>query len=104
MAVTRRIFVSMPADEWLTPKQNQLKWGLVEEIEHLGYLPEIFTNPKGMPGLASGKAWSRHDADMVMRRCSGAAVIGLPRWVFSTSEGDVIKLSSEFCQYEGAVA
>jgi transposase len=27
MAVTRRIFVSMPADQWLTDKQNELKWG-----------------------------------------------------------------------------
>ncbi len=104
MAVTRRIFVSMPADQWLTSKQNELKWGIVEEIEHLGYVPEIFTNPKGMPGLASGKVWSRQDADMVMRKCIGAAIIGLPRWVFPTPEGDVIKLPTEFCQYEGAVA
>lgn len=104
MAVTRRIFVSMPADQWLTEKQNDLKWGVVEEIERLGYVPEIFTNPKGMPGLVSGRAWSRQDADWVMRKCIGAAVIGLPRWVFSTPDGDVVKLSSEFCQYEGAVA
>jgi hypothetical protein len=104
MAVTRRIFVSMPADGWLSSKQNELKWGIVDEIKHLDYVPEIFTNPKGMPGLASGKVWSRHDADMVMRKCVGAAIIGLPRWVFSTSDGQEIKLPTEYNQYEGALA
>jgi len=104
MSVTRRIFVSMPADQWLSPKQNELKWGIVEEIKRLGYMPEIFTNPKGMPGLASGKVWSRQEADKVIRKCIGAAIIGLPRWEFPTSPRGVIKLSSEYCQYEGAVA
>jgi hypothetical protein len=94
----------MPADRWLTSKQNDLKWAIVEEIERLDYVPEVFTNPKGMPGLASGKVWSRQDADAVMRKCIGAAIIGLPRWVFSTAEHHVIKLPSEFCHYEGAVA
>jgi CAP12/Pycsar effector protein, TIR domain len=104
MAVTRRIFVSMPADDWLTPQQNELKWGIVDEIKGLDYVPEIFTNPKGMVGLASGKVWSRHDADTIMRKCVGAAIIGLPRWEFSTSDGQTIKLPTEYCQYEGAVA
>jgi hypothetical protein len=103
MSVTRRIFVSLPADEWLTPKQNELKWGIVEEIERLGYVPEIFTNPKGMRGLASGKAWSRQEADKVARKCIGAAIIGMPRWVFPVS-GRKVKLPTEFNQYEGAVA
>jgi hypothetical protein len=102
----------MPADQWLDRKQNELKWGIVDEIERLGYVPEIFTNPKGMPGLASGKVWSRQDADMVMRKCIGAAIIGLPRWEFSISEGGragramrhTVKLPTEFCQYEGAIA
>jgi hypothetical protein len=55
MALTRRIYVSLPADPWLPPKINDLKWGIVEEIEKLGYTPEIFTNPRGRPGLASHK-------------------------------------------------
>jgi hypothetical protein len=35
----------------LRPPQNldDLKWGVVEEIEKLGYVPEILTNPKGSP-------------------------------------------------------
>ena len=87
MPVTRRIYVSMPADRWLTDNQNALKWGIVEEIERLGYTPEIFTDPRGIPSLSAGKAWSAVQADYVARRCVGAVIIGLPRWVFSTREG-----------------
>jgi hypothetical protein len=54
MPITRRVYVSLPADPWLSPNLNALKWGIVEEIEKLKYTPEIFTNPKGHPGLASG--------------------------------------------------
>jgi hypothetical protein len=92
----------MPADQWLAPNQNDLKWGIVDEITRLGYMPEIFTNPKGMPGLAAGKAWSAVELDRVARHCVGAAIVGLPRWVFPTSQGD-ISLATEFNHYEGAV-
>ncbi len=87
MPIVRRVFVSMPADQWLTQNQNDLKWGIVDEIKRLGYLPEIFTNPKGMPGLAAGMAWSATDLDRVARNCIGAVILGLPRWEFSTSQG-----------------
>jgi hypothetical protein len=53
MPITRRIYVSLPADPWLPDNLNRLKWGIVEEIEKLGYTTEIFTNPRGKPGLAS---------------------------------------------------
>jgi hypothetical protein len=105
MAVARRVYMSMPTDRCLAPSQNELKWGIVEEIEQLGYTPEIFFDPRrGKPGLSSGKAWSMAEADKVARHCVGAAVIGLPRWNFHTPEGDDIKLPTEFCYYEGAVA
>ena len=69
MPITRRIYVSLPADPWLPKNLNDLKWGIVEEIEKLGFTPEIFTNPKGKPGLASPKAGT-----LVMRtKLPGAA-------------------------------
>ena len=104
MLLSRRIFVSLPADQWLTPDQNNLKWGIVDKIKAAGYIPEIFTNPRGMAGLASGKAWSRQEADKVLRKCMGAAIIGMPRWEFPVSGGPNIKLATEYNQYEGAVA
>lgn len=64
MPIKRRVFVSLPSDEWLPPNLNALKWGIVDEIAKLGYLPEIFTNPKGMPGFAAPKAWSKLPADL----------------------------------------
>jgi hypothetical protein len=103
MSVIRRVLVSLTADQWLTPHQKDLKWGIVDEISRLGYLPEIFINPKGMPGLAAGQAWSAVKLDSVARRCCGATIPGFARWTLSTSQGP-IKLASEFNHYEAAVA
>jgi hypothetical protein len=104
MPITRRIYVSLPADPWLPANLNRLKWGIVEEIEKLGYVPEIFTNPRGKPGLASAKAWHPRDADEIARRCAGAAVLGMARWrLFQDSEKAVL-LPTEFNHYEGALA
>jgi hypothetical protein len=102
--ITRRIYVSLPADPWLPDNMNRLKWGIVEEIEKLGYTPEIFTNPRGKPGLASAKAWHPRDADEIARRCAGAAVLGMPRWRFQDGQGRPVLLPTEFNHYEGALA
>jgi hypothetical protein len=103
LPITRRIYVSLPADPWLSSNLNELKWGIVEEIEKLGYTPEIFTNPRGKPGLASPKAWNPRDADEIARRCVGAAVLGLARWQFLDVEGQPALLPTEFNHYEGAL-
>jgi hypothetical protein len=104
MPVTRRIYVSLPADPWLPPNLNDLKWGIVEEIEKLGYLPEVFTNPRGKRGLASAKAWNARDADQIARHCVGAAIIGMGRWRFKDGDGNPVELPTEFNHYEGALA
>jgi hypothetical protein len=104
MQITRRVYVSLPADPWLSPNLNDLKWGVVEEIEKLGYTPEIFTNPKGMPGLASARSWSPEGANDIARRCMGAAILGMPRWRFSDGAGGEVLLPTEFNHYEGALA
>jgi len=93
----------MPADECLTSTQNSLKWGIVREIEVLGHRAEVFFDPRGKPGLAAAAAWSAARADMVARRCVGAVIIGMPRWVLPTPKGPK-NLPTEFNHYEGAVA
>jgi hypothetical protein len=104
VAITRRVYVSLPADPWLSPNINELKWGIVEEIEKLGYTPEIFTNPKGKRTLAAPKAWNPRDADEIARRCVGAAILGMPRWTFTDPDGAPALLPTEFNHYEGALA
>ena len=104
MPITRRIYVSLPADRWLPPNLNKLKWAIVEEIEKLGHTPEIFTNPKGRAGLASAKTWTPRDANVGARRCIGAVIIGMPRWVFQDKNKDDVLLPTEFNHYEGALA
>ena len=103
MSITRRIYVSMPADPWLTPNENDLKWGVVEQIEQIGYTPEIFTDPTGRNSMSAPKAWSADAALEVAQHCQGAAIIGLPRWELSASDGPVF-LPTEYCHYEGALA
>ncbi len=104
MQITRRVYVSLPADSWLPSNLNDLKWGVVEEIQKLGYVPEIFTNPKGTPGLASAKSWSPDGADDIARRCTGAVILGIPRWRFKDDQGEQMLLPTEFNHYEGALA
>ncbi len=104
MSITRRVYVSLPADPWLPKNLNDLKWGIVEEIEKLGYTPEIFTNPRGMRGLASARAWHPRDANEIARRCVGAAILGMPRWRLRDSDDKQVLLPTEFNHYEGALA
>lgn len=103
MTITRRVYVSMPADRWLEKNQNDLKWAIVDKIEALGYETEVFFDPRGKPSLAAATAWNAVEADRVARRCAGMALIGLPRWQFATDKGQV-KLPTEYCHYEGALA
>jgi hypothetical protein len=93
----------MPADEWLTAVQNELKWALVERVEAMGYTPEIFLDPAGRQSLAANHAWTPERAEGVARHCHGAVIIGQPRWTFE-SDGNPVLLPTEFSQYEGALA
>jgi CAP12/Pycsar effector protein, TIR domain len=103
MPITRRIFVSAPADRWLSPQQNGLKRSVIERIEAMGYMPEIFLDPSGRNSMVGAEAWTANRADEVARHCHGAILIGLPRWTFQSPEGPVL-LPTEFSHYEGAIA
>lgn len=101
---TRRIFVSMPADAWQRPDERELKWGVVQRIRKLGYVPEVFTSPQGTSdSIAASLSWSREACEAVLRRCDGAVLLGMRRWQVQGA-GDHEALPSEFNHYEGAVA
>lgn len=104
MAVLRRIFISMPADKWLTKNQNALKWAIVKEVEKTGYVPEVFTSNTRYfkKSIAAPKQWSAREAYKVALRCSGAIIIGLPRWTTKIGPETVL-FASEFSHYEGAL-
>jgi hypothetical protein len=103
MITRRRVYISMPAETWLSQKQNDLKWAVVAEIEKLGYEGQVFVGPGGGQGLPAGRGWSLADCDAVMRRCIAAAIIGFPKWRFSIGKHD-FRLATEYCHHEGAVA
>ena len=100
---TRRIFVSLPADSWLTEQENKTKWAIVARIEELGYVTEVFTDPRGTTSLAASQAWSAVECENVMRHCDGCALLGFPRW--RLTQGDsTFDLATDFNHYEGALA
>jgi hypothetical protein len=102
MSLTKRIFVSMPADRWF-PEDNGLKWAIVEKIEQAGYFPEIFLDPHYRKGLCSSEPWSPEKSLALIKRCIGVFIMGSPRWEFRTSAG-VVYMPTEFNAYEGALA
>jgi len=99
----KRIFVSLPADQWLSTQENRTKWAVVDAVAALGYVSEIFLDPRGTPSLAASQAWSAAECDRVMRRCEGCVLLGFPRWRFAVAGGTAV-LPTEFNHYEGAVA
>lgn len=98
---TRRVFVSMPADNWLTAPENELKWAIVSRIEKLGYVSEVFFDPRGTTSLAASRAWSAPECEEVMRRCEGCALLGFPRWRPGAGQ---LGLPTDFSHYEGGLA
>ena len=100
---TRRIFISLPADQWLTRQENKLKWSIVSSVEELGYTAEIFLDPRGAKSLSASLAWSPTECERVMRRCEACVVLGFARWRIY-GETEHIRVATDFNQYEGAVA
>lgn len=100
---TRRIFCSLPADQWLTRQENKVKWAIVSSIEALGYTVEIFLDPRGTTSMSASLAWNATECERVMRCCEGCVVLGFPRWRINT-ETERMLLPTDFNQYEGAVA
>ena len=110
---TRRIFVSLPADSWLSDQENETKWAIVKAVEDLGYQTEVFLDPRGRSSLAASQAWSASACDQVMRRCEGCMLLGFARWRFTSQTGsrwrfthksEPVRLPTEYNHYEGAVA
>jgi hypothetical protein len=100
---TRRIFISLPADSWLTPQENETKWAIVSSVEALGYTTEIFFDPRGTTSMAASRAWSAAECESVMRRCDGCVLLGFPRWRLMQG-ADPFWLPTDYNHYEGALA
>lgn len=104
MGIARRIYISVPSDDFLNGNQRELKWALVEKITGMGFIPEIFHSERAQPGsLAAGRGWTFAECAAVMRRCVGAIILGLPRHVFPTKNGS-LRMPTEYAHFEGAQA
>ena len=101
--ITRRIFISSPADRLLDERRRGVKRAIMDEVAGLGYEVQAFGTLDGGRGLAKRQAWNPDVVDGVIRRCVGAAVLGFPRWALSGDRG-AVKLATEYCHYEAALA
>lgn len=103
MTITRRIFISSPADKHLDERRLKVKRAIMNNIARLGYEVQAFgTKNRGL-GSAKNEPWNADKVAEVMRQCVGAAILGFPRWTFSR-KGKTFSLASEYCHYESALA
>ncbi len=100
--IIRRVFVSAPRDEWLDERRQGIKRRIIDSIRGVGYEPQYFDVP-GPGGLVAGKVWNFDSVDAVMRRCVGAAILGLARWTLFQDQREIL-IPSEYCHYEGSLA
>ena len=99
MAFNRRVFFTSPTDEFLEPSGSEIKQRILQRIRDAGYEPQQFFRE----GLPKSMSWSFSHVRQVMQRCSGAVILGLPRWSMQTGSESVL-MPSEYTHYEGAVA
>jgi hypothetical protein len=99
-----RIFISAAADSHLKAEQLDLKRSVVAAIEKEGFEPQEFHKS----GIPKTMGWSFENAEKVISRCQGVAILAFARWlaVPTTEEGmpESIYLPSEYVHFEGALA
>jgi hypothetical protein len=103
MTIKRRVFISSPADRHLDARRVEVKRAIMDEIERLGYEAQAFGTRDVGRGLPKRRPWAAGEVEDVMRRCVGAAILGLARHQLSEGERPV-SLASEYCHYEAALA
>lgn len=99
MKFKRRVFFTSPTDDFLVPAWRDIKERILQRIRDKGYEPQLFFRE----GLPKNMSWSFGNVLAVMQRCSGAVILGLPRWSLQNGSETVL-MPSEFTHYEGAVA
>ena len=104
MSQACRIYLSAPADSNLNDAQLDVKRSIIESIEQAGFEPQEFFRS----GIPKTLAWSFENAEMVMARCQGAAILAFARWLASPAKEEAIPqsiyLPSEYSHFEGALA
>lgn len=107
MTITRRIFISSPADKHLDADRLGVKWAIIRGIRQDGYQTEAFGADKGDGGEADDMGWSIEKVESVISRCMGAVVLGLAIGKGKvTDKGKLqsVSIGSEYCHYEAALA
>jgi hypothetical protein len=104
MTQAYRIYISAPADSNLSAEQLTLKKSIIGTVINEGFEPQEFFGS----GIPQAMAWSFENAELVMSRCQGVAILAFARWLANdTNEAEpktTHYLPSEYNQFEGALA
>ena len=95
------IYVSVPDDTHLTDEQLSLKNAILKAITDKGLELQIFHKT----GIPANQAWSFQNANSLMSRCHGVAVLAFAKWRGARQlNGQVADLPSEYNHLEGGLA
>ena len=92
-----RIYIHAPYKP--EPHQTAVKAYILDKIAQLEFEPQEFH----ISGIPKGDAWSFERAIDVMRKCDGALILALMRWIDSNGNTSV-PIPSEYSHFEGALA
>ncbi len=104
----RRIFVSAPGESQLNGSELNLYRAILPLVQRDEFGEDKFELQRFMiSGLPAAKGWSFEEVEKVMRRCVGAVILAIPRWIGTapwSPTDPAVPISGEFYNYEGAVA
>ena len=98
MLTPTRVFISSPLNQGLTPDQLDVKKGILDRIEMVGFEPQEF----GVSGDFSQIPWNFDNIQYVLGRCQGSVILGLIRWDVWNAQNKY-RFSSVYSSYEGAL-
>jgi Predicted nucleotide-binding protein containing TIR-like domain len=96
-----RVYISVADDHHFTNEQRSLKNAILQAIGDQGFELQVFLQM----GLPAKQAWSFQNANNLMSRCHGAAVLAFAKWRHAQQlNGAIADLPSEYNHFEGALA
>ena len=96
----------MTFDDFLTPEQNAVKYGIIDKIIDAGLKPHFFfsylPDDRYADSVIAQSPWSTEAVEKAIKGSVGAVMIGFPRWKII---GEYEKaLPSDYTHYEAGIA
>ena len=100
MLPSTKIYVGVPFDDKLTPRQVAIKEAIYKIISDNGFEIQHFRQS----GIIAGEGWSLENLENVLRRCQGVIILAFNIGRYQMLNGQDFGTSSEYIHIEGAYA